>query len=152
MKITLRSATQDDRHFIETIYFETQRGIIEELFGWRGDEVERQKLAELHDEPNTSIVTVDDQRAGWLTVNRRPDAINLDQIYLSVGWQNRGIGTFLISQLIEEARAAKVPLKLSTAKINRARRLYERLGFMTVSESDFKVYTALPSTGERRSG
>lgn len=40
-----RSATTEDRLFVESIYFETQRWIIETLFGWRGDEFERSKFA-----------------------------------------------------------------------------------------------------------
>jgi ribosomal protein S18 acetylase RimI-like enzyme len=140
VNIALRSVTQNDRRFIESLYFETQRPIIEELFGWRGDDFERQRFAETYSEANTVIVTVDDRRVGWLTINRRPDAITLEQIYVSPAWQNQGIGSFLIRQLIEEAQAAKVPLKLSTAKINRARRLYERLGFRVVGESAFKLY------------
>ena len=40
----LRPATSDDVPFIESVYFETQRSIIESLFGWRGDEVEREKF------------------------------------------------------------------------------------------------------------
>jgi ribosomal protein S18 acetylase RimI-like enzyme len=39
-----------------------------------------------------------------------------------------------------EARAAKVPLTLSTAKINPASQLYERLGFRVVSEGEYKFY------------
>lgn len=139
VNIALRPVTLDDRLFIESLYFETQRPIIEELFGWRGDDFERQRFAEWYDAANTAIITVDDQRAGWLTVSRRPDAIHLDQIYVSMVWQNHGIGSFLIRQLIEEAQATKAPLKLSTAKINPARSLYERLGFRVVGESGFKV-------------
>ncbi|MDP9107144.1 MAG: hypothetical protein M3N49_14585 [Candidatus Eremiobacteraeota bacterium] len=41
---------------------------------------------------------------------------------------------------MREAKTARVPLRLSTAKINDARRLYERLGFQTTREDDFKIY------------
>jgi len=54
--------------------------------------------------------------------------------------RNHGIGSSLIRQLMGEARAAKVPLTLSTAKINLASQLYERLGFRVVSEGEYKFY------------
>jgi GNAT superfamily N-acetyltransferase len=141
--ITFRAASDDDRLFIESVFFDAHRWLIEELFGWRGDDVERQKFAEAYDQANTSIVLVDGRPAGWLTVSRRLDEISLDEIFLSSAWQNQGIGTLLIGQLVDEARAAKVPLRLATAKINPAVRLYRRLGFLAVRESGFKTFMEL---------
>jgi GNAT superfamily N-acetyltransferase len=139
LAVTLRPATSADRAFVESTYFESHRWVIERLFGRRGDAVERRKFAERYDEGNSSIVVVEGQDAGWLSVSRKDDAIELSQIYLSPDWQNRGIGTFLIRRLIDEAAASSVPLRLSTAKINPARRLYERLGFRVITEFEFKV-------------
>lgn len=51
-----------------------------------------------------------------------------------------GLGKFLIGRLLEEADTAGKLLTLSSAKINPARRLYDRLGFVAVHESEFKVY------------
>lgn len=103
------------------VYFETQRWLIEALFGWRGEDAERAKFVEFYDEANTQIVEV-------------------DSIYLAADWQRAGIGTYLLQQIIAEADAAAMPVRLSTAKINPARSLYERLGFRVVEESEFKVY------------
>jgi hypothetical protein len=46
--------------------------------------------------------------------------------------------------LISEAQTNSKPLRLGTAKINPARRLYERLGFVNVVESEFKVFMEWP--------
>lgn len=138
--ITLRPAAKADRAFVESVYFDNHRWIIERLFGWRGDAFEREKFFDGYEEENTHIVIVEGRDAGWLSVRRRDDAIELSQIYLAPDCQNQGIGAVLIRQLIDEATAAHVPLRLSTAKINPARRLYERLGFRIVGESEFKIY------------
>lgn len=143
MKVALRPASDADRSFVESVYFDTHRWLIEKLFGRRGEEIERQNFAASYDQVNTSIVLVDGSIAGWLTVVRRFDAVTLKQIYLSASWQNQGIGTRLIGRLIDEARGAHVPLRLSTAKINPARSLYERLGFRSVRETEHKVYMEL---------
>jgi GNAT superfamily N-acetyltransferase len=140
LNVALRPAQESDRPFIEAVYFSTHRWLVERLFGWRGDEFERKKLNETVDLAVTSIVLVDGRDAGWLTVHRAPDGISLAQIYLSAPWQNKGVGSLLIGRLIEEARARSLPLTLATAKINPARRLYERLGFVTVAESEYKIY------------
>jgi ribosomal protein S18 acetylase RimI-like enzyme len=138
-EIALRAAQNEDREFIERVYFETQRWITEALFGRRGDDFERAKFAESYDANNTRVIVVAGADAGWLTV-QRSTAIHLESIYLTPGKQRIGIGTALIRGLIEEARAAGKTLKLSTAKINPARNLYERLGFVVVSEDEYKVY------------
>ncbi len=138
--MALRKAASADRAFVERVYFDTQRHIIEALFGWRGDDVERSKFAESYDMTGSAIILVEGEEAGWFTVQRLPDHIHLDAIYLREEWQRQGIGSRIIRGLIREAADARVPLRLSTAKINEARRLYERLGFEAVREDDFKVY------------
>jgi|TARA_B110000263_G_scaffold209121_1_gene191060 ribosomal protein S18 acetylase RimI-like enzyme len=51
--------------------------------------------------------------------------------------QDRGIGTSLIDVLFKEARDEGKRLTLQVLKVNdRARQLYERLGFSTVEETD----------------
>jgi ribosomal protein S18 acetylase RimI-like enzyme len=51
--------------------------------------------------------------------------------------QGRGIGTSLIDVLFKEARDEGKRLTLQVLKVNdRARQLYERLGFSTVEETD----------------
>jgi ribosomal protein S18 acetylase RimI-like enzyme len=136
---SLRPVRADDREFVERVYFETQRWIIEALFGWSDDETERANFADTYDEEHTQIVVVDGQDVGWLTVQRTRD-IHLDSIYLVPSQQRKGIGTALLRSLIAEADKSGSVLRLSTAKINPARRLYERLGFIVVDEGPYKIH------------
>jgi GNAT superfamily N-acetyltransferase len=135
----MRPALASDRAFVEQVYFETQRWIIEALLGWRGDDVEAERFAEQYDAANTAIIVVDGADAGWLTVQREAD-IYVQSIYLVAKQQRRGIGTRLLQQLLDEGRKSGVAVRLDTARINPARRLYERLGFSVVSEDRFKIY------------
>ncbi len=138
--IAFRKAVPGDRPFVERVYFATHRHIIEALFGRRGDDVEHRKFEEFYNEESSAIIVVEGEDIGWLTVRREADQIELDSIYLRGESQRQGIGTRIIRDLIREAAAARVPLRLSAAKINEARRLYERLGFRTTREDDLKVY------------
>lgn len=143
MRVTLRPATASDREFVESVYFETQRWIIERLFGWRGDDMEHRKFEEGYVEERSEIIAVDGVDIGWLSVDREDTSIELEAIYLLRVAQNQGVGTTLIQAVVEEARAKRVPLTISTAKINPARSLYERLGFVVTAESEFKVFMVL---------
>lgn len=147
-RLVLRGATPQDRAFVERVYFEMQRWLIAKLFGWRGDEAERSKFAAFYDERNTQIVQCDGEDVGWLTVVRQPDRIELDSIYILSSWQNRGLGTALLERLITESNAARKILTLGTGKINPARYLYERLGFVAVHQSEFKVYMERQPTSQ----
>jgi GNAT superfamily N-acetyltransferase len=125
---------------VEKVYFDTQRWLIEKLFGWRGDEVERAKFNEFYDRNNTLIVSQDETDIGWLTVIRSEDALELQSIYLMADRQRTGIGTSLINSLRDKARQSGKRMTLSTAKENPALRLYRRLGFVPVREDRSKVY------------
>jgi SAM-dependent methyltransferase len=86
---------------------------------------------------DTAVVELDGNRVGRLRIRRTPESIELCGIQLLPEVQNRGIGTAIIRGLQAEAATAAVPLELGVEKDNAdARRLYDRLGFAKIGESD----------------
>jgi ribosomal protein S18 acetylase RimI-like enzyme len=70
-------------------------------------------------------------------ITRTAGCIELCGIQLLPGFQRHGIGTAVIEGLKAQAAAAGIPLDLGVEKDNPdARRLYERLGFVRVGETD----------------
>jgi ribosomal protein S18 acetylase RimI-like enzyme len=82
---------------------------------------------------------IDGSDAGWLHVSESPDSIYLGQLYLTPALQNRGIGTAIMKELKDRATQAGKALTLDVLKNNRARSLYERLGFRMVGEPEYKL-------------
>jgi ribosomal protein S18 acetylase RimI-like enzyme len=81
------------------------------------------------------VIIVDGQRAGRLWVERTREEIHLLDIALLPWAQRRGVGTSLVRELIEEARASGKRLRHMVFVLNEgARRLYERLGFEVTGE------------------
>lgn len=82
--------------------------------------------------PNASreILIVDETPMGSLLVDR--DSWRLVDICLLPEFRGRGIGSQVLSSLLEEAAQAKACISLQVANDNPARRLYERLGFVEV--------------------
>jgi RimJ/RimL family protein N-acetyltransferase len=151
--VKLRPAVEQDRLFVEAVYFETQRWIVEQLFGWRGDEFEQTNFRnKFYKEQDSSIIVADGDDVGWMAVERDGKSIHLDGIYITRSAQSMGIGSHLIRHLMNEAKMAALPLTLSAAKINPATKLYERLGFAATHTDEFKVYmTFWPDAGKQTS-
>ena len=87
------------------------------------------------------VVLVDGEPAGRLYVDRRDHEIRIVDIALLPEHRNRGIGSLLLTQLLVEADQARKPLTIHVERGNRARLLYERLGFREVA--DHGVYLLL---------
>lgn len=62
------------------------------------------------------------------------EALHLIDIALIPEVQGQGLGTLILTWLIEQARAGDRPLALQVAFDNPARRLYDRLGFVVTQE------------------
>lgn len=76
------------------------------------------------------------ERAGYACVDRCDETITLVDIALLGAFRNRGIGSAYLRALQSEASAEGAALRLSVRPDNRARALYERLGFQTVSADE----------------
>ena len=80
------------------------------------------------------LVLVDGEPAGRLYVDRRADEIRLIDIALLPEFRRRGIGGRLMRQVLEEGRAAGLPVQIHVEQNNPAMRLYDRLGFRRVED------------------
>jgi ribosomal protein S18 acetylase RimI-like enzyme len=60
--------------------------------------------------------------------------------------QGRGIGTQVLTTLLEKARSQRKAVTLGVVKINPAVRLYQRHGFRITHEDDYKFYMRLDPT------
>jgi ribosomal protein S18 acetylase RimI-like enzyme len=81
------------------------------------------------------VIEVDGEPAGRLYVSRWPDQIRIVDIALLPEFRGRGIGADLIGALLEEGDAGGRPVRIHVEVNNRARGLYERLGFRPIGQS-----------------
>ena len=65
----------------------------------------------------------------------RPDMGRIRRVYVRQAWRNAGIGRALVSSLTEEARKSFRSVRLRAENADAAR-LYERMGFVAVTEAD----------------
>ena len=144
-EITLRPAADDDQELLFVIYASTRE---EETaaFGWPDKQREaflrfqftsRRGAYKLQfPAAEHSVILVDGEPAGSLTVERRADAIALTDIAMLPALRRLGIGSRVLDLLKTDAAAAGKSLVLSVDHSNpRARQFYLDRGFRVTAES-----------------
>lgn len=143
-RVTLRPVTPDDDEFLLAVYASTraeelaqvnwQPGQKESFVRWQFD-LQRQEYDARYPNARYQVVLVNDQPAGRIWIGEDGTQIRLLDIGLLEEFQNRGVGTFLLKQLIAEAIAAKKLLRHMVFMLNNnAHRFYERLGFVEIED------------------
>lgn len=134
MRYTLRPAEQTDFEFLYRLKVECLRDYIEETWGW-DEAFQRHYFIKGFDPARIQIVVVDTHDVGGLSIEEKGYELYLAGIYILPAWQNRGLGTAIIQDLLDHSREVAKPIWLQVLKVNPACLLYERLGFEIYGES-----------------
>ena len=90
------------------------------------------------------VILAGERPVGRLYVDRREDEIRIVDIALLPEHRGAGIGGWLMGELLAEADAAGVPVRIHVERNNPAMRLYHRLGF--TETGDTGVYWLMERT------
>lgn len=144
VSVSLRPVTDADREFLITVYGSTRA---EELAQVAWDEGQKDAFVrwqfERQDEdyrqrfPNAryNVILVDGVPAGRIWIGVSDKEIRLLDIALLTEFQNRGVGTHLLRQMMAEATESNKVLRHMVFMLNdNAFRFYERLGFVTIED------------------
>ena len=138
MRPLLRPALAKDFDFCARLYFSGMEETIRTLK--LNMAAQAANLRARWKAPEVQIITSDGTDVGWMQSSIQDHALYLEQIFIDTAFQRHGIGTEIISGLIEQATRSGQPVTLGVVKTNPARRLYERLGFRLTHEDDRKFY------------
>jgi ribosomal protein S18 acetylase RimI-like enzyme len=100
---------------------------------------QRESFARQWSVPEVRIIVGPIDDVGWLQTAPSEDAIFLKQLFVDSRFRRQGIGSHVVSMLIEEATSTQKAVALAVVKINPARRLYARLGFHVTHEDQHKI-------------
>lgn len=139
--LTLRAATAADEDFLRRVYASTREAEMQ-IVPWtesQKDEFLRMQFHAQHtfyhaEFPDAAydVLLRGSTPIGRLYVDRRPDEIAVLDIALLPEYRSGGVGTTLMHQILDEAASAGKPVRLHVESFNRARHLYDRLGFLPV--------------------
>ncbi|WP_165312966.1 GNAT family N-acetyltransferase [Vibrio ziniensis] len=138
MEYSLRKAVESDVEFLVELRETTMGKYLREVGMPTGREAYLERVYYAFDQ--AEIIVINNSSAGLFKAQFNQD-INewyLVQVQLHPDFQNKGIANRLISQLMSKAKTTGSTVGLSVVKTNPAQRLYERLGFVRVGETDFE--------------
>jgi GNAT superfamily N-acetyltransferase len=127
-------AVYDSTRAEELAQAEWQEGQREAFLKWQFD-LQRREYDTRFPDARYYLILIDGQPAGRIWIGQTAEQIRLLDIALLPEFQNRGAGTILLRELIEEARRVGKPLRHMVFVLNNdAHRFYERLGFTMIED------------------
>jgi ribosomal protein S18 acetylase RimI-like enzyme len=147
--VQLRPATAKDDAFIESLYRSTREDELK-LTNWPEQQkkafIIMQLMAQLADYkknyPNAvqQLIIFKKQNAGRLYTAEDDAAIHILDIALLPVFRNKGIGTYLLQELIKRSNTYRKMISLQVYKDNPALHLYQRLGFVEKGTVGLRYY------------
>lgn len=160
MTIGLRTALPDDEEFLFSVYASTR---IEEmdLVDWTAAQKEAflrmqfhaqdQYYREVYATATYQVILQEDQRVGRLYLHQRSDEIRVMDIALLPEYRRGGIGSALMTQILEGATRNQLPVTIHVERFNPALHLYERLGFRLAEDKGVYYFMKwLPASLEQQ--
>jgi ribosomal protein S18 acetylase RimI-like enzyme len=136
--ISLRNIIPDDYDFLYNLHREALIAYIELTWGWE-EEWQLRRFRERLDPATRKIIQLRGEDIGCISVQDQGDALFIAYIAILPAYQRRGIGSYLIRKVIQEAESRDIPVRLQTLKVNPVRELYERLGFRITGSTDTHI-------------
>lgn len=140
---------QEDEDFLYEVYASTRRDELAHV-GW--SDVEREAFLRMQftaqqwsyraqfPAADFQIILWHERPIGRLYLQHGSDEIRGIDIALLPAYRQAGIGTAILQDRLDEAARQGKLFRLHVAKSNRARRLYERLGFTAVRDDGVYLF------------
>jgi ribosomal protein S18 acetylase RimI-like enzyme len=139
--LRFRHVVDADYPFLNTLYADTRAAEMA-LVSWSEDEkakflasqfaLQDKHYRNVYRNADFLVVEQQDRPIGRVYVNRSDREIRLMEITLVPESRNRGLGSALLHELMDEARSVGAQLTLHIEPHNPAQRLYRRLGFYLI--------------------
>jgi ribosomal protein S18 acetylase RimI-like enzyme len=135
LTITIRDAFETDMTFARDTHHRAYRDVVMRQFGFWDGEVQDHFFEKSWNAGGHRIILVNGQPCGYVAIEYRDEDIHIRELVVHPAFQNMGIGTTILEQVLEEAKSRRVPVRLGTFHENRAVKLYQRLGFKVFDQT-----------------
>ncbi|TCC57642.1 N-acetyltransferase [Kribbella pittospori] len=147
-----RPATGDDDAFVYELHRAAMGAVVEATWGPWDEAVQRGFHERSFSPDRLQIVMVGEVEAGAVDAEfETPTVFYIGRIEILPRFQGLGLGSRILRELLAAARGrGAAAAELHVLKANRARSLYERLGFVVIADEDpkFRMRLELPDAGD----
>jgi ribosomal protein S18 acetylase RimI-like enzyme len=159
MDIMLRPIRDDDLPFLRRVYASTREEELAPVPWTRAEKdaflgsqfaLQHRYYQEHYSDADFRVILVGGVPVGRLYLARWEGEHRIVDIAVLPEHRGRGIGSRLLGEIVAEADAAGKPVSIHVEIQNRARRLYERLGFRPIEERGVYILMRRPVGGAAR--
>lgn len=137
MKYRLIEASSEDESWLDGLRRRAYADLFDTTWGGWDEARHLRQFSESIGRGQISIIEIEGRRVGMIQLLDHSDAVEVAEIQIDPSQQNRGVGTRVLVDLLSMASARGRDVRLKVALTNeRAIKLYERLGFSSVGESE----------------
>lgn len=135
MNLSIRAADTDDKKFLLDLNKLAYQSLVTEVFGVWDDAWQCRHFEEKWFRNGYQIIQGSNKPIGTIWLSDEQDHVRIHEFQILPAYQNRGIGSVIISQILSDAAKRNKTVKLQVLKGNRAQQLYERFGFFVYKEN-----------------
>jgi GNAT superfamily N-acetyltransferase len=135
----LRPARDADVERIAELRAVTLRPDLERLGRYDEHRV-RQRLRDGFAAEHTSVIEVEGEFAGCISLRPADDAHWLEHFYIEPRLHGQGIGSAVLGRQLERCDREHIVVRVNVLHGSQARRLYERHGFTVVTETPIDIF------------
>lgn len=137
--IKLIPADETYREFSYQVKKAAEGEYITSMFDWDED-VQRSYHIKAWQQQKPDIITYDGRLIGTIATIENEDCLEIGQFFILPEYQNRGIGTHLLKNILDKADQLGKNVTLRFLKNNPVKSLYVRHGFRVVDTSEILYY------------
>jgi ribosomal protein S18 acetylase RimI-like enzyme len=143
-RVTFGDVTPEDFDELAVLRIAAMRDSLERV-GRFDAERARERLRNSFYPEHTKFVILDGQRIGFYTFRPGDDGFHLDHLYIHPNCQSCGVGSHVIRQLLSQADARGMRVRLGALRESPSNRFYQRHGFVQTTEDEWDIYYIRPT-------
>jgi GNAT superfamily N-acetyltransferase len=148
-RILLTAADETHKEFSYEVKKVAEGEYITSMFGWDED-LQRDFHTKAWQQQKPQIITYDGKPIGTIATIETDDYIEVGQFFVLPEYQNKGIGSYLLKNILDRANQLGKNVTLRFLKNNPVKSLYVRNGFRLVCTSEVAHHTERKPGGSKK--
>ena len=139
VKVSLTPVEPGDAEALVQLRIEAMRESLERIGRFDPARARERFLSGFSPE-HTRHIEFEGRRAGFVVIRPQADCLLLDHLYIHPTSQGQGIGAAVLADVIEQATAQGLAIRVGALRESDSNRFYTRHGFQLIEQTEFDNY------------